>query len=178
MEQSIREIADWFGGPAGSLWAIRLAMACLAFGYAFQFHSGVRNIRAISVLWIFGAMLAGFHTVTAISAFHSGSFEEAWVSTASRTEAMFGVRVGWGLYVNYVFVAIWWLDAAWRWQIRTESLRSVELGIDFFLIGMAIFGSVVFATGPIRYVGLLVMAIWVALWFRRNSTKRNASEHG
>jgi hypothetical protein len=174
----MKEMADWLGGPGGSLWAIRLAMACLAVGYALQCLTGVRNTRVIAGLWVFGAALASFHTATAISAFHSGSFGEALESTARRTEAMFGVRVSWGLFVNYVFVAAWWLDAIWRWQFRPAPLRAVEIGIDFFLISIAFFGSVVFATGPIRYVGLVVMAIWVALWFRRYSTKCNASEHG
>jgi hypothetical protein len=177
MGHSIGEFVDWLGGPGGSLWAIRGAMACLAVGYTLQIATGVRNTRDIAALWLLGALLATIHTATAISAFHAGSFAEALESTARRTDGLFGVRVGWGVYVNYVFVAAWWLDAFWRWRLRSASLHAVEIGIDFFLISIAFFGAVVFAAGPIRYAGMAFIAIWVILWFRRYATKPTATEY-
>ncbi len=90
-----------------------------------------------------------------------GSLAEAVESTARRSEALFGVRVGGGVYVNYVFVAVWWLDAIWRWQAPPTRFRPMEFAVDSFLILMSFFGAVVFASGPIRYVGILAIAVWI-----------------
>jgi len=156
-----------------SLWAIRIAMAILAVGYWMQIRTRQRNSKPIAWLWVCGASLAAVHTVSALWAFHGGSHADAVVATADRTEALFGIRVGAGVYVNYVFVVVWWLDAALRagslrWlpdhSRGPMALRVVGYAIDGFLIGMAISGSIVFASGPIRYVGLACMGIWILGW--------------
>jgi hypothetical protein len=144
-------------------------MALLAIGYTVQVQTGIRNSKRLSVLWCIGAALATYHTWTALHAFHGGSLAEAVESTARRTEALFGVRVGGGVYVNYVFVAVWWLDAIWRWQAPQSRLRPVEIAIDLFLIVMSFFGAVVFASGPIRYVGILAIAVWIWRYGKRKA---------
>jgi hypothetical protein len=161
------EIGNWLLGPAGSLWAIRIAMALLAVGYAVQFRSGVRNSKRLAAFWSIGAAFATYHTWTALDAFHGGSLAEAIESTARRTEGLLGLRVGAGVYVNYAFVAVWWLDAIWRWNGRASGPRWLEIAIDLFLIGISFFGAVVFATGPIRYAGAVAIAVWVCLATQR-----------
>jgi hypothetical protein len=160
---------------AVSLWSIRIAMALLALGYTIQFgwgphgvspfRGGPRNSKGLAWLWVLGATLASVHIVTALHAFHSGSLAQAVDSTARRTEEMFGVRAGAGVYVNFIFVGVWWLDAAWRWKFRSnESIpvrRTIERATDFFLIAISFFGAVVFANGAIRYVGLAVIIGWI-----------------
>ena len=155
------EIGKWLFDPAVSLWAIRIAMAVLALGYTIQFCSGMRNSDLLAVLWSIGAAFATFHTATALHAFHGGSLTEAFESTALRTEEMFGMRVGWGVYVNYLFVAVWWLDTLYRWRYRSSHYRPMEIAVDCFLIAISFFGAVVFATGPIRYLGIATIMVWI-----------------
>lgn len=162
------EVGKWLFDPAVSLWAIRIAMAVLALGYTIQFRTGVRNSDLLAVLWGFGAAFATFHTATALHAFHAGSLNEAIESTARRTEELFGVRVGGGVYVNYLFVAVWWMDTLWRWRIRDTKHRTTEIAIDFFLILIAFFGAIVFANGTIRYLGIGTIALWI--WAYRKKT--------
>lgn len=170
------ELGSWILGPGGSLWAIRGAMALLAIGYALQFRTGVRNSRRIAMLWCIGAALATYHTWTALDAFHGGSLAEAVESTARRTEALFGVRVGGGVYVNYVFIAVWWVDAIWRWQAPQTKLRPMEVAIDLFLILMSFFGAVVFASGPIRSIGIGVIAAWIWMYGKRRAKSKERRE--
>jgi hypothetical protein len=152
-----------------------MAMALLALGYTVQFGwgpcgaspfcCGPRNSKGLARLWILGATLASVHMVTALHAFHSGSLAQAIDSTARRTEEMFGVRAGAGVYVNFIFVGVWFLDAAWRWKFQSnESIpirRTIERATDFFLIAISFFGAVVFASGGIRYVGLAFILGWI-----------------
>jgi hypothetical protein len=162
------EVGKWLFDPAVSLWAIRIAMAVLALGYTIQFRTGMRNSDLLAVLWSIGAAFATFHTLTALHAFHAGSLNEAIESTARRTEELFGVRVGWGVYVNYLFVALWWIDAFWRLRFRASNYRPIEIAIDLFLIAISFFGAVVFATGPIRYLGISAIMFWI--WAYRTRT--------
>ena len=145
-------------------------MVLLAVGYTIQFRTGVRNSELLAVLWSIGAAFATFHTATALHAFHGGSLSEAIESTARRTEETFGMRVGSGIYVNYAFVAVWWLDAIWRWRFRSSRYRPIENAIDWFLIAISFFGAVVFATGPIRYLGIGAIIVWIWASWKRTET--------
>jgi hypothetical protein len=150
-----------------SLWAIRCAMALLALGYTLQFLGSRRNSATMAWIGVAGVALASIHVGTAFWAFHSGSHTLAFESTADRTEALLGIRAGHGIYVNYVFVGVWWMDTALRGGWLGETSKWLQWGIDLFLIAMAIFGSVIFAEGPIRFVGLGVIALWIGLGLAR-----------
>jgi hypothetical protein len=167
------EIWHWLLGPAGSLWSIRIAMALLAVAYAVQFRTGVRHSRQLAVLGALGAGMATYHTWTSLSAFHGGSLTEAIESTARRTDALLGIRVGEGVYVNYAFVAVWWLDASWRWRSRGTGWRWLQIAVDFFLISLSFFGAIVFASGPIRYAGIIVVFVWIWLAIVRRTRSKH-----
>ena len=69
--------------------------------------------------WAFtlGLLLALVHTVLAFDIVHNWIHDDAVLSTAQQTEAVFGVSVGWGVYVNYVFYATWLADAKKKFAI-------------------------------------------------------------
>ncbi len=138
-------------------------MACLAVGYGLQFRGMPRNSRVLAGLWVLGASLTTLHIGLALWAFHDGSHANAVASTAQRTEDLLGLRVGAGIYANYVFALVWWWDAAVRWSGWERIPFWCQAAIDGFLIAMAIFASIVFAAGPIRYVGLVVLLAWMVL---------------
>ena len=65
--------------------------------------------------WAFtlGLVLALVHTALAFDVVHHWVHADAVLATARQTDAVFGVAVGWGVYVNYVFYGVWAADAAW-----------------------------------------------------------------
>ncbi|MCA1560627.1 MAG: hypothetical protein LC804_10315, partial [Acidobacteria bacterium] len=81
-----------------------------------------------------------------------------------------GLEWGGGLWVNYVFLAVWVGDVAW-WWISPESRASrpawLDAGIGFFFIFMFINGAVIFAGGPARLIGIAAVTVAAtALWKR------------
>src|SRR5829696_6401898 len=67
--------------------------------------------------WSFttGLLLAVFHTVVSFAVVHDWSHAHAVRSTALQTQEVYGIDAGWGVYVNYVFLAVWLADA-WWWR--------------------------------------------------------------
>jgi hypothetical protein len=69
--------------------------------------------------------------------------------------------VGEGLYVSYLFTAVWLADVAW-WWLWPESYagRSAWIGrlTHGFMLFVAFNGTVVYETGAIRYAGLVASA--------------------
>ena len=141
-----------------SLWAIRLSMACLIANYGFLIGGSIRTSKGVVAIWGAGAILAAIHTVSALGAFHGWSHWDAVEATAIKTEALLGVRIGAGVYVNYAFVVAWLMDAAWRLGTYCSRFPSSPAwwnrGINLFLIFIAINGAIVFANGPIRWISL------------------------
>ncbi len=120
--------------------------------------------------WSFtlGLALALIHTALAFDLVHNWVHDDAVSATAQQTQRMFGMRVGWGVYVNYVFFAVWLADA-WWWRVSpglhlrpaviTWTLRAFYMLIIFN-------GAVVFAAGARRVLGLLLLGGLAASWGR------------
>jgi hypothetical protein len=65
---------------------------------------------------------------------------------ARQTAELFGVRWGGGLYVNYVFTAIWAADVAWVWWDEAgyrKRAKWVSAAVHGFLAFMFFNGAVV-----------------------------------
>ena len=159
-----------------SLWAIRLSMACLIANYWFLIRGSGRTAREVVAIWGAGAILAAIHTVSALGAFHGWSHWDAVEATANKTEALLGIRIGAGVYVNYAFVVAWLMDAAWRlatcFSGISPSPKWWNRTIDLFLIFIAINGAIVFANGPIRWISLGCGVLLVVAYNRlRRGTK-------
>jgi hypothetical protein len=123
--------------------------------------------RTLAMLWLVGACLALGHSFGALFTFHHGSQTEALESTAQQTEKLLGFRFAAGLYINYLFVLVWMLDAVLRLIVparydRFPSVyRVVVLG---FLVFIAINGAVVFKEGWMRTIGVACV-VWLATLF-------------
>jgi hypothetical protein len=175
-------------GPA-SLWAIRLALACMVVRYGWQLrilrHCAVSEQVASSQppdrpdsspqpwsewIWFAGALLAFAHTLSALAVFHEWSHRQAVLATEAQTEALLGIRVGAGVIVNYIFVAVWLIDAMWllagRYGWLPRPPRAWSIAAHAFLIFIAINGAVVFAQGPIRWISLAALVALLVAWVR------------
>lgn len=124
--------------------------------------------------WTFtlGLALALVHTVLAFDLVHRWTHADAVEATARQTEAVFGVAVGWGVYVNYAFFAVWMADAAW-WRASPDLSRrpaAVVFALRAFYLVIILNAAVIFAVGPRRVMGLVIVG-WL-LWVWRDSAQR------
>jgi len=125
-----------------------------------------RDRRAAGrALYAAGALLLAAHTIAAFQTAHGWSHDAAYAETARQTFAMTGVDSGAGLYLNYLFVAVWMADAAW-WGFWPRSFahrpRALDIGMFLFFAFMFVNGAVVFAAGPMRIAGAAAVAAAIA----------------
>jgi hypothetical protein len=113
--------------------------------------------------WAFslGLALAIFHTLLAFDLVHNWVHASAVRSTAMQTEAVFGLSVGWGVYVNYVFFIVWLLDA-WAWRTRRQLPAKLTWILRAFYMVMIVNGAVIFAAGARRLLGSAIVT-WLAV---------------
>jgi hypothetical protein len=117
-----------------------------------------------------GGLALVVHSALAFELRHGWSHAAALRDTARQTEALLGRPFGIGLFVNYFFLALWTLEAAW-WWLDAARYRGRAFGLDgsvraFFLF-MFLNGAVVFAHGPLRALGAAAVLLVAASWYRR-----------
>jgi hypothetical protein len=109
--------------------------------------------------WTFtlGLAFALIHTLLSFHIVHDWVHADAVRSTALQTEAMYGVPAGWGVYVNYLFFAVWLADAWWWRAASAGAVRPpvVTWSLRAFYMIVIFNAAVVFAAGPRRILGLL-----------------------
>jgi len=139
-------------------WTIAAATLAWAFGDACRLLR--RQLAVARLVWTAGAVAFVIHSVSAFVLLYDGSHGRALAETARQTAAMTGVDSGAGLYVNYLFLAIWIADCAWWWTVDPGAGgRFSRLGwarVGFFLF-MFINGAVIFADGWMRTIGLVAV---------------------
>ena len=104
-----------------------------------------------------------------------------FLTTRTQTEALLGVRVGWGIYFNYLFVVTWLADAIWM-LVASSHYRNrnrwIQLGLYGYLVFIAFNGAAVFASGWIRWATLAMLVGWLAWILRtRNRFLKGTSDH-
>lgn len=103
------------------------------------------------------------HVALAFDAVHHWSHSRAYQFTATQTEEAFGLYWGGGLFVNYLFTAIWLTELA-AWWLATSQYQQRRRWIDTlvraFFAFLILNGAVVFVVGPVRWLGIgLVVAL-------------------
>src|SRR5262245_6539359 len=66
-------------------------------------------------LWTAAIVLMILHAVLAFHVVYGWRHATAVIETARQTAAVTGLEWGGGIFVNYVFLAAWTIDAAWWW---------------------------------------------------------------
>jgi hypothetical protein len=117
---------------------------------------------------IAGLLLAACHFLLAFHARHDWSHALAMEATARQTAAVYGVRWGGGVYVNYLFLGVWTFDL-WRWRPgappatrRSTPAMWVRRAFYFVIILNA---AVVFAAGWRRGLGMLLVTWLLVVWW-------------
>jgi hypothetical protein len=151
-------------------WTIAGATCAWAIGDALRLLG--RALPLARLVWTTGAVLFVIHSVSAFVLIYGGSHTRAIAETARQTAAMTGVASGAGLFVNYLFLAIWIVDGVWWWLAGVESGgRFGRLGwtrVGFFLF-MFLNGAVVFADGWMRLIGLVAVSVVIGALFARHA---------
>ena len=102
---------------------------------------------------------------------HGWSHGAALEATARQTSDMFGLNWGGGVYVNYVFAAVWIAELlAWRqWPAGYESRPGwIRWSLRVFYLVIIISGAIVFAAGWRRVIGLAIVATVAVSWMRKD----------
>lgn len=132
-----------------------------------------RRQRTARALWTLGCVAYLAHVAAAFHLVHGWSHTAAFDATARDTAAATGVESGFGLWLNYLFTALWVADSVSWWWLGTQSYRRrprwLEGGIYGFMIFMAFNATVVFEGGWVRVFGILgtlllagLLLVWVA----------------
>jgi hypothetical protein len=113
--------------------------------------------------WTLGAGLCVLHMGIALGARHGWNHAAAVAETARQTEEVYGLAWGGGVYVNYLFAALWLAEAAWwradpRSYFRRPRWSSWLLRGFYFVI--LVNAALVFASPAGRIAGVpLVLAL-------------------
>jgi hypothetical protein len=120
--------------------------------------------------WTWGLICFLVHLAMAFQYFHHWSHADAF----ERTRRVSGV--GEGIYVSYLFTVLWMADVAYWWlEPRRYASRSawIDRSLHAFMLLIVLNGMVVFETGPIRWAGLLGLAVLTAAWLVARGSRRS-----
>jgi hypothetical protein len=124
--------------------------------------------------WTFGALLAIVHSIAAFGVFYNWSQDIALAATARQTAEVVGIASDSGLFVNYALLLVWGADATWWWVAPRRYLarsRLISWPVRGFLFFMFLNGTVIFADGWMRVLGVGAIAIVVFAWYRQTGSR-------
>jgi hypothetical protein len=98
------------------------------------------------------------------------------LATAQQTRAVFGIGWGGGVYVNYLFLAVWAGEVLWWWlNPRGYFGRPawIILATRAFYFAVLLNAAVIFVPNARRFAGLVLIGL--LLWAWRPSWKPRGS---
>lgn len=118
-------------------------------------------------LWPAACAAYLLHVVAAFSLYHGWSHTHAVTHVAQRTYEVTGWRWGGGLYVNYLFTALWVSDAlviTMGPALHSRRPRWLDRLWLMATLFMFVQGLIVFADGPSRVLGMAGLAACIIAW--------------
>ena len=141
-------------------------IALILFVAAQYGRRGATTARWVLPVNAAGLALCVIHIVIAMTSVHGWSHAAAIDATARSTEAVYGLRWGGGLFVNYLFVAVWAADAWWS-RAGTDPRVENRAGgwiVRIFYAVVIFNATVVFARWPMRIVGVCLLIALLVAW--------------
>jgi len=130
-------------------------------------HDFERYFRLARLIWSVACVSLLVHVAFAYHFYHHWSQESVYRETARQTADVTGINWGGGVYFNYVVMAGWIIDAAWWWR-GVDAWRKRPLWItaawQAFLIFMIFNAMVVFKTGALRMIGIVMCFVVCSMW--------------
>ena len=117
--------------------------------------------------WAAGIVLCAIHFALVFEIRHDWSQASAMEATAVQAARVYGLAWGGGVFVNYLFLAVWILDAA-AWRVAPGRARSplLQWALRAFYFIVILNGAVIFAAGARRVLGVVIVGAMVATWVR------------
>ena len=116
--------------------------------YLLAIIAGWRNAQRVArSAWIAGCAAFLCHLAAAFSFRHGWSHQAALEDTARQTAQLFGLHWGGGIYLNYLFTAVWTVDAIWMGLYPSayhSRPRLLSAAIHVFMAFMFLNGALVF----------------------------------
>lgn len=118
--------------------------------------------------WTIGCAALLAHLASAFHFYHAWSHTSAYIETARQTNEVFGLNWGGGVFVNYAVALLWSCDVAWWWLAGVSAYRRRARLLTLIWHGFLVFiifnGTVVFAHGFGRWIGVVVTLILCWSW--------------
>lgn len=143
--------------------------ACLQF--AFRNHPKPQTFARAA--WTIGVLALLAHVACAYHFYHHWSQASAYQETARQTAEVFNLNWGGGVYVNYAFIVLWLADVFWWWRgvdAYNQRPRAWVLMWQGFFLFMVFNATVVFKTGAMRWIGLILCIGMAAIWWGVNKS--------
>lgn len=128
-------------------------------------------------IWTLGCAALWLHIAAAFHFMHDWSHAAAVRHTAEQTKQLTGWAFGGGVYFNYVFAAIWLIDVLLWWQRGRDypakspaSFWTIHAVFAFMMLN----ATVVFGPDYWRYVGVIFVALLIAVWSVRRRRDANS----
>jgi hypothetical protein len=151
----------------GTIWmALALfAVAEAGTGHRARHHRPAVWARPAALL---GAVLATVHIVLALAIRYRWDHDAAVIGTARQAADLYGFEWRGSIYVSYVFVLVWFALAL-RPETRSTQQASEPGGWIWLWRGFALIvianGAIVFAHGPWRALGAVIVGILLWAWW-------------
>lgn len=169
-------LIDQQAGESAMRWAVRLAVVfCLLRAWLVLRNPDRSRIptKWECWLWTIGWTSYAAHVILAFQFVHDWSHADAWQHTAIETERMTRIRRGEGLWVNYLFTAMWLADVVRIWTAcrrRVATNRTLDV-VNYFFFAFIVFNATV-VFGPAIYRWLAIpVAVWLSrTWYQARLT--------
>jgi len=125
--------------------------------------------RAARLAFTLGFVALLLHSLVALHFRYGWSHAVALADTARQTERAIGRAVGAGLYVNYAFLVLWAVEVVWWWRAPGRYRarpRALGWSVRLFFLFMFANGAILFASGPVRFLGVAAVLVVLAAWYR------------
>lgn len=151
-----------------TIW-LALGGAALGTLVQFVFRSHPKQQTLARWGWTVGGLALLLHVVCAYHFYHGWSQASAYQETARQTAEVFNLNWGGGVYVNYVFVALWVLDVLWWWRgfdAYNQRPRAWIWGWQGFFLFIVFNATAVFKDGALRWIGVAMCVTMAVAWWR------------
>lgn len=120
--------------------------------------------------WLAAAVMLCVHIAASYGFVHHWSHAAALKATAQESLAVTGVAAAWGVYVNFVFAAVWLGYSAAMFRVGRPIVRvdSFVFGFTAMIVASA---TVLFESGIVRYLAAIGFLLLAGLRCKRLSTR-------
>jgi hypothetical protein len=155
---------------AGTVWSARCVVLgyLIAYGLAATATPETPRLRERRRWWTFAVLCLTVHTLIAFAGVHHGSHAAAWERTRVQTLALTGWNSGFGLWVNFATLAVWWIDVAlWYRQPLQRTPSRFNTTWQTLLAFVMLNATVIFGPAVWRILAVLFTVAAVVMIVRR-----------